>query len=101
MPPGAMKATEAVMSGEVNSAFALVRPPGHHATRDEAMGFRLFNNIAIAAKYALNSFPVKRIAIIDFDVHHGNGTQEAFEVNRTYFTFPPTNLRFIRGAAGE
>lgn len=78
---GAIKATEAVMTGEVTSAFALVRPPGHHATRDESMGFCLFNNIAIAAKYALNTYPVKRIAIIDFDVHHGNGTQEAFEAN--------------------
>jgi acetoin utilization deacetylase AcuC-like enzyme len=78
---GAIKATEAVMTGEVESAFALVRPPGHHATRDETMGFCLFNNIAIAAKYAFNKYPIKRIAIIDFDVHHGNGTQAAFEAN--------------------
>ncbi len=75
---GAIKATEAVMNGEVNSAFALVRPPGHHATRSEAMGFCLFNNIAIAAKYALAKFGLERILITDFDVHHGNGTQEAF-----------------------
>jgi acetoin utilization deacetylase AcuC-like enzyme len=78
---GVIKATDAVMTGEVNSAFALVRPPGHHATRDKGMGFCLFNNIAIAAKYALDKYTVKRIAIIDFDVHHGNGTQEAFESN--------------------
>ncbi len=78
---GAIRAVRAVMTGEVNSAFALVRPPGHHATRDEAMGFCLFNNVAIAAKYALNTYPVRRIAIIDFDVHHGNGTQDAFEAN--------------------
>jgi acetoin utilization deacetylase AcuC-like enzyme len=78
---GVIKATEAVMRGDVQSVFALVRPPGHHATREESMGFCLFNNIAIAAKYALKTFPIKRIAIIDFDVHHGNGTEEAFESN--------------------
>ncbi|MFC1916505.1 histone deacetylase, partial [Chloroflexota bacterium] len=73
---GAIKATEAIINGEVNSAFALVRPPGHHATSRQAMGFCLFNNIAIAAKYALTR--CECILIIDFDVHHGNGTQEAF-----------------------
>jgi acetoin utilization deacetylase AcuC-like enzyme len=78
---GAIKAAEAVMKGEVNSAFALVRPPGHHATPKRAMGFCLFNNIAIAAKYALSKFGLERIVIIDFDVHHGNGTQEVFYDN--------------------
>ena len=75
---GAMRATEAVMNGEVNSAFALVRPPGHHATPQRATGFCLFNNVAIAAKYALDKYNVEHIAIIDFDVHHGNGTQDTF-----------------------
>ncbi len=75
---GVMAATEAVMNGEVNSAFALVRPPGHHATAHHAMGFCLFNNVAIAARYALAQYKLERISIIDFDVHHGNGTQEAF-----------------------
>jgi len=75
---GVIRATEAVMQGEVGSAFALVRPPGHHATSQRAMGFCLFNNIAIAAKYALAKYDLGRIAIIDFDVHHGNGTQESF-----------------------
>lgn len=79
---GAIKATEAVSNGEVNSAFALVRPPGHHATSQRAMGFCLFNNIAVAAKHALNKYNLERILIIDFDVHHGNGTQEAFDDNR-------------------
>ena len=75
---GVIRASEAVMQGEVNSAFALVRPPGHHATSQRAMGFCLFNNIAVAAKYVLAKYNLERIAIIDFDVHHGNGTQESF-----------------------
>jgi acetoin utilization deacetylase AcuC-like enzyme len=75
---GVIQATEAVMSGEIDSAFALVRPPGHHATSRRAMGFCLFNNVAIAAKYALAKYKLDRIAIIDFDVHHGNGTQGTF-----------------------
>ncbi len=75
---GAIRATEAVMDGAVDSAFALVRPPGHHATPWRAMGFCLFNNLAIAAKYALAKYRLERILIIDFDVHHGNGTQEIF-----------------------
>ena len=78
---GAIRATEAVVNGEVNSAFALVRPPGHHATVTRAMGFCLFNNVAIAAKYALAKYKLERILIIDFDVHHGNGTQDAFYDN--------------------
>ncbi len=78
---GAIRATEAAIKGEVNSAFALVRPPGHHATVTRAMGFCLFNNVAIAAKYALAKYKLERILIIDFDVHHGNGTQEAFYDN--------------------
>ena len=75
---GVISATGAVIDGEANSAFALVRPPGHHATAAQAMGFCLFNNVAIAAKYARNKYKLERIVIIDFDVHHGNGTQEAF-----------------------
>lgn len=78
---GVIRATQAVMGGEVNSAFALVRPPGHHALSHQAMGFCLFNNVAIAAKCALAEYGLERIAIIDFDVHHGNGTQEAFYDN--------------------
>jgi acetoin utilization deacetylase AcuC-like enzyme len=75
---GAIVATEAVMEGKVKSAFALVRPPGHHATPRRAMGFCLFNNIAIAAEQALARYKLEHILIIDFDVHHGNGTQEIF-----------------------
>jgi acetoin utilization deacetylase AcuC-like enzyme len=75
---GLMNAVDAVMDKAVDSAFALVRPPGHHAVRSHQMGFCLFNNVAIAAKFALHNFDIKRVLIIDFDVHHGNGTQEAF-----------------------
>jgi acetoin utilization deacetylase AcuC-like enzyme len=67
-----------VMEGKLNNGFALVRPPGHHAERDRAMGFCLFNNIAIGARYAIQNFPLKRILIVDWDVHHGNGTQNSF-----------------------
>ena len=74
---GLIRATEVVMT-EHGSAYALVRPPGHHATATQAMGFCLFNNVAIAARYALSKFNLERIAIVDFDVHHGNGTQETF-----------------------
>jgi acetoin utilization deacetylase AcuC-like enzyme len=75
---GVIVAVEAVMEGKLKSAFALVRPPGHHATRQRAMGFCLFNNIAIAAEHALAKYKLERILIIDFDVHHGNGTHEIF-----------------------
>ncbi len=78
---GAIRATEAVIDGEVGSAFALVRPPGHHAISQRAMGFCLFNNVAIATKYALAKYKLERILIIDFDVHHGNGTQATFYDN--------------------
>jgi len=78
---GLIRAVESVMGGEVNSAFALVRPPGHHATSQRSMGFCLFNNIAIAAHYALDKYNLERILIIDFDVHHGNGTQDTFYDN--------------------
>jgi len=69
------------MDGEVDSAFALVRPPGHHATATRAMGFCLFNNGAIATKYALAKYKLERVLIIDFDVHHGNGTHDTFYDN--------------------
>jgi acetoin utilization deacetylase AcuC-like enzyme len=75
---GVITAVDAVLNRQADNAFALVRPPGHHATCWQAMGFCLFNNIAIAAKYALANFDIKRVLIIDFDVHHGNGTQDAF-----------------------
>jgi acetoin utilization deacetylase AcuC-like enzyme len=75
---GVENAIDSVMRGEVSSAFALVRPPGHHATRTQAMGFCLFNNIAVGAAHALEKYRLERILILDFDVHHGNGTQSIF-----------------------
>ncbi|HEX4232883.1 MAG TPA: histone deacetylase family protein [Caldimonas sp.] len=72
----AVAATDAVLDGEVGNAFCAVRPPGHHATRDQAMGFCFFNNVAVAARHALDVRGLERVAIIDFDVHHGNGTED-------------------------
>ena len=72
----AVAATDAVIAGELENAFCAVRPPGHHACRDQAMGFCFFNNVAVAARHALDAHGLKRVAIVDFDVHHGNGTED-------------------------
>ncbi len=72
----AIDATDAVLAGELENAFCATRPPGHHACRDKAMGFCFFNNVAVAAKYALERHGLQRVAVIDFDVHHGNGTED-------------------------
>ncbi|MCR8961402.1 histone deacetylase family protein [Variovorax sp. S2] len=71
----AIAATDAVMAGEVDNAFCSVRPPGHHACREQAMGFCFLNNVAIAARHALEVHGLERVAVVDFDVHHGNGTE--------------------------
>ncbi len=75
---GALQAVDAVMRGEVRNVYALLRPPGHHAERNHAMGYCIFNNAAIAAHYARRVYCLERVMIIDWDVHHGNGTQDAF-----------------------
>lgn len=74
----AVAATDAVMAGEIENAFCAIRPPGHHARPSTPMGFCLFNNVAIAAQHAMAEHALERVAIVDFDVHHGNGTEEAF-----------------------
>lgn len=75
----AIQSCDAVMSGKAQRAFSAARPPGHHAEPDRPMGFCMFSNIAIAARYVQKTYGIERIAIVDFDVHHGNGTQAAFE----------------------
>ncbi len=79
---GVMEAVRAVLAGEVRNAFALIRPPGHHALKDRAMGFCIFNNVAIAARYALKFHGLEKILIVDWDLHHGNGIQEIFYEDR-------------------
>jgi acetoin utilization deacetylase AcuC-like enzyme len=92
-----LTAIDAIMKGDIDNAYCLVRPPGHHAVAEAAMGFCLFNNIAVAARYAINHYGLERVMIIDFDVHHGNGTQEIFydDPRVLYFSThqPPSTSR--------
>jgi acetoin utilization deacetylase AcuC-like enzyme len=82
-----LNAVDLVMGGEARNAFCIVRPPGHHATPDRGMGFCLFNNIAIAARYARKEYGAERVLIADWDVHHGNGTQDIFYRDPSVFFF--------------
>jgi acetoin utilization deacetylase AcuC-like enzyme len=99
-------AVDAVAEGKVANAFCGLRPPGHHAERDRAMGFCLFNNVAIAARHAQKRHGAKRIAVVDFDVHHGNGTQHMFEPfpdlfyasSHQYPAYPGTGAASERGS---
>ena len=75
---GIINAIDAVMNQKFNNAFCVVRPPGHHAEKEQAMGFCIFNNVAVGATYLLEKYKLNKVAIIDFDVHHGNGTQDIF-----------------------
>ncbi len=101
---GACRAVDAVMQGEAKNAFVAVRPPGHHATAENAMGFCLFNNVAVAARYAQTKFAeIDRVAIIDWDVHHGNGTQGLFYTDPSVFFFSMHQYPWYpgTGAKGE
>ena len=94
-------ATDAVMAGDAANAFCLVRPPGHHATPAQAMGFCLFNHVAVAAQYARTKHGLDRVAIVDYDVHHGNGTQDAFYDDPSSCTSPRTSIRSIPAPARQ
>ena len=84
---GVLRAADAVATGAVKNAFAMVRPPGHHATPGQSMGFCLFNNIAVTARYLQREHGVRKVAIVDWDVHHGNGTQDIFYEDESVFFF--------------
>jgi acetoin utilization deacetylase AcuC-like enzyme len=98
-----LAATDAVMQGRINNAFCVVRPPGHHASQARGMGFCLFNNIAVAARYAQKQFGIDHVAIIDWDVHHGNGTQDIFYEDPSVLFFSTHQSPWYpgTGAAGE
>lgn len=104
---GILKTIDLLMAGEIDNAFCAVRPPGHHAERDHALGFCYFNNVAIAARYLQQKWGVEKVGIVDFDVHHGNGTQHIFEQDSSVFygsihehptfAFPGTGREFEYG----
>ena len=104
---GVIKAIDGVMKGEVDNAFCAVRPPGHHAEVNKPMGFCYFNNVAIGARYLQKEYGIEKVGIIDFDVHHGNGTQHIFETDPTVlyysihehpsFAYPGTGREFETG----
>lgn len=106
---GAVAAVDAVLAGEVANAFVAMRPPGHHAERETPMGFCLFGNAAIAAKRGLDHHGLDRVAVLDFDVHHGNGTQDLlWDESRAFFAsshqmplYPGTGAATEQGAHGQ
>jgi acetoin utilization deacetylase AcuC-like enzyme len=100
---GVCRAVDAVMKGEAKNAFLPVRPPGHHATSERAMGFCLFNNVAIGARYAQTYPEIERVAVVDWDVHHGNGTQGIFYDDPSVFFFSMHQYPWYpgTGARGE
>jgi acetoin utilization deacetylase AcuC-like enzyme len=105
---GVIETARMLMAGEIDNAFCAVRPPGHHAEHDQAMGFCYFNNVAIAARYLQVEWGIQRVGIVDFDVHHGNGTQHIFQKDPTVFyysihqhptfAFPGTGREFEQGS---
>ena len=105
---GVIETARKLMAGEIDNAFCAVRPPGHHAESDQAMGFCYFNNVAIAARYLQTEWGIQRVGIVDFDVHHGNGTQHIFQKDPTVFyysihqhptfAYPGTGREFEQGS---
>ncbi|HWP92789.1 MAG TPA: histone deacetylase [Thermodesulfobacteriota bacterium] len=97
---GMLSAVESVLRGEVDTAFPLVRPPGHHAEKNRAMGFCLFNNVAVGAAYLLKSYQFNRILIVDWDLHHGNGTQNMFYHSPQVLYFSTHQYPYYPGTGG-
>ncbi|KPL05131.1 MAG: hypothetical protein AMJ73_02255 [candidate division Zixibacteria bacterium SM1_73] len=98
---GVMAAVDAVMNKEVKNAFCALRPPGHHAEKDKAMGFCIFNNVAVASRYVQNKYRMKKVLIIDWDVHHGNGTQNIFWTDPSVFYVSVHQFPFYPGSGSE
>ncbi len=98
---GVLEAVDAVMEGSAKNAFCAVRPPGHHALKDRAMGFCLLNNVAIAARYVQRKYELNRVLIVDWDVHHGNGTQAAFYDDPGVLYFSVHQYPFYPGTGAE
>ena len=97
---GALVAVDAMMKGDIDQAFCAVRPPGHHAEADRAMGFCFLNTVAIAARYVQQHYGIKRVLIVDWDVHHGNGTQHAFYEDATVLFFSTHQFPYYPGTGG-
>ena len=91
-----IKAIDGVEQKKFRNAFCAVRPPGHHAEKNKAMGFCIYNNCAVAAHYLMEKYKYKKIAIFDPDVHHGNGTQDIFLIIKMFYTYLHTNIHFIQ-----
>lgn len=98
---GVLSAIDGVMQGKIRNAFCAVRPPGHHALKDRAMGFCIFNNVAIGARYIQGKYGLSRVLIVDWDVHHGNGTQWAFYDDPTVLYFSTHQYPFYPGTGSE
>ena len=97
---GLFSLVDNILDGAVKNGFALVRPPGHHAERDRAMGFCLFNNVALGARYAMNTYGVRKILIVDWDLHHGNATQNTFYTDPDVLYFSTHQYPYYPGSGG-
>jgi len=98
---GAIEGVDAIMGGLFKRVFCVVRPPGHHATTNKGMGFCVFNNVAIAARYCQKKYGIDRVLIVDWDVHHGNGTEEIFKEDKSVFYFSTHQKGIYPGTGSE